>query len=162
MEVSLRHILAFEFILLLNNFPSPFCLGSTEVDSAARGEKWRDTADDKSASIWKGERNLTTAEDLGREGEGSGHHWCFVPFTHWWNSPTSTQISIHSRNVSTSGKMSGREAKKREGEFRRPDTYRKIYSGILTPAVCVRSLISFWGVNYNVIAVTGEWWETAL
>lgn len=49
LEVSLRHILA--FILLLSNVPSPFCLGSAEVESAARGEKWRDTADDKSASI---------------------------------------------------------------------------------------------------------------
>lgn len=50
-EVSLRYILAFDFILLLSNFPSPLCLGSAEVESAARGEKWRDTADDKSASI---------------------------------------------------------------------------------------------------------------
>lgn len=51
MEVSLKNILAFEFTLLLNNFPSPFCLGSAEVESATRGEKWGDTADDKSASI---------------------------------------------------------------------------------------------------------------
>lgn len=51
MEFSLIHILAFEFTLLLNNFPSPLCLGSTEVESATRGEKRRDTADDKSASV---------------------------------------------------------------------------------------------------------------
>lgn len=51
MEFSLRNILAFEFTLLLNKFPSPLRLGSTEVESATRGEKWRDTADDKSASI---------------------------------------------------------------------------------------------------------------
>lgn len=50
-EVSLRYIVAFEFILLLNNLPSPLCLGSAEVESTAGGEKWRDTADDKSASI---------------------------------------------------------------------------------------------------------------
>lgn len=51
MEFSLRRILAFEFTLLFTHFPSPLCLGSTEVEPAARGEKWRDTADDKPASI---------------------------------------------------------------------------------------------------------------
>lgn len=51
MEFSLRHILAFEFSLLFSNFPSPLCLGSTEVEPTTRGEKWRDTADDKPASI---------------------------------------------------------------------------------------------------------------
>lgn len=50
-EVSLRYMLAFECILLLNNFPLALCLGSAEAESAARGEKWRDTADDKPASI---------------------------------------------------------------------------------------------------------------
>lgn len=51
MEFSLRHMLAFEFTLLFNNFPSPLCLGSTEVEPATRGEKRRDTADDKPASV---------------------------------------------------------------------------------------------------------------